>query len=66
MACIRKPAWKSKKLWLGVLCFLLHTAAAFFGVDVPLAASAGLLGALGAEGLADSMGALRGKDAERQ
>lgn len=55
---MRKPWWRSKKIWLGVLCFCLHVGAAALGFEVPLVASAGLLGALGAEGLADAAGAL--------
>jgi len=57
---MRKSGWRSKKVWLGVLCFLLHVCASALGLDVPVLASAGLLGALGAEGLADTAGALRG------
>lgn len=57
---MRKSPWKSRKLWLGVLCFLLHVGAAALGIEVPIFASAGLLGALGAEGLADVAGAVSG------
>jgi hypothetical protein len=60
---MRRAALKSRKLWLGIVCFLLHVGASALGVAVPAAATAGLLGALGAEGLADAAGALRGKDA---
>lgn len=59
-AMMRPGLLRSKKFWLGVLTFVAHVLAAALGVEVPVFASAGLLGALGAEGLADVAGAIAG------
>ena len=61
----RKSGWKSRKLWLGLICFAVNLAGAVFGFEVPVQATVGLLSALGAEGLADSLGALPGKRHEQ-